>query len=258
MRILITGCKGYLAQSIDKILSKNYNITKISRNDFDLEDLEETNKWFEDKIFDTVLHTASKGGSRLETQEEKITNLNLKMFDNLLANKNKFKKLISFGSGAEFFSKNTPYGKSKIIINEKINNINNFYNLRIFGVFDELEKDTRFIKANILRYINKQPMDILTNKIMDFIYMEDLINIIDYYLKYDNLAKQINCCYDQKYTLKNVADIINKLDSHKVDINIQNKNILEFYCGESNLPIDTIGLSKGIENTFRKIKEKAI
>jgi len=258
MKVLITGGNGYIAKSIYNILSKKYTITTISRNDFNLEDTEQTDKWFENKTFDAVIHTAIKGGSRLEIEKDNISDLNLKMFNNLLLNKDKFKKLISFGSGAEFFLEHTPYGKSKKIINKKINNINNFYNLRVFGVFDKEEKDTRFIKANILRYLNKQPMQILTNKIMDFIYMEDLVSIVDYYLQHDNLIKEINCCYEQKYTLKNIADIINQLDSYKVDINIQNKNILEFYCGESSLPIDTIGLSKGIENTFRKIKDNVI
>lgn len=258
MKILITGGNGYIAKSIYNILSKKYTVTSISRDDFDLQDTEKTNRWFEDKVFDAVIHTAIKGGSRLEIEKDDIVQLNLKMFDNLLFNKDKFRKLISFGSGAEFFLRDTPYGKSKTIINEKINSINDFYNLRIFGVFDENEKDTRFIKANILRYIKKEPMQILTNKVMDFIYMEDLINIVSYYLENDNLPKEINCCYEQKHTLKNIANMINQLDSHRTEINIQNKNILEFYCGESDLPIKTIGLEKGIENTFRKIKDQTL
>lgn len=258
IKVLITGGNGYISKSIYNFLYKIYNITSITRKDFDLEDTRAVNNWFKDKTFDIVIHAAIKGGSRLKIEDDSVKNSNLKMFNNLLFNKDKFRKLISFGSGAEFFLRDTPYGKSKTIINEKINSINDFYNLRIFGVFDENEKDTRFIKANILRYIKKEPMQILTNKVMDFIYMEDLINIVSYYLENDNLPKEINCCYEQKHTLKNIANMINQLDSHRTEINIQNKNILEFYCGESDLPIKTIGLEKGIENTFRKIKDQTL
>lgn len=258
MKILITGGNGYIAKSINKNLCHLYDITNITKKDFDLENKDQTHEWFNNKSFDVVIHTANKGGSRLKNEDENTLKSNVNMFNNLLNNKSKFNKLISLGSGAEIFQQNTFYGKSKKIINDLIQKENNFYNTRIFGIFDENEPHTRFIKSNILRYLNKQPIEIHSNKIMDFIYMEDFVDIVNYYINYNNLPKEINCCYEQKYTLKNIADMINKLDSYKVNINIENKNILEFYCGESDLPINTIGLSKGIENTFRKIKDKII
>ena len=35
-------------------------------------------------------------------------------------------------------------------------NNDNFFNLRIYGIFDHDEWNSRFIKSNILRYINKE------------------------------------------------------------------------------------------------------
>ena len=257
MKILITGGNGYIAKSLFVGLKHKHEITIITRQDFDLTNYDETRKWFCGQYFDAIIHTATVGVNKFK-QEQNITKQNLLMHDNLLKNKHQFNKCITFGSGAEIFQPNTEYGASKKLINESIKNVNNWYNLRIFGVFDHNELDTRFIKANILRYTNKEPMQIHTNKIMDFFYMQDLITLVDYYICNNNPPKEINCSYENKYTLKNIADIINKLDKHKVKIVIENKNELQFYCGESpTFPINILGLERGIKNTFRELYESA-
>ena len=254
MKILITGGNGYVAKSLYTNLKDEYQITSISRNSFDLTNYEQTCEWFYEREYDVVVHTAVTGGSRLYVETDKISTDNLRMYGNLYANRDKFKKLISFGSGAEMYHGDTPYANSKREIAQSIQNTENFYNLRIFNVFDENELPTRFIKANMMRYIKKEPMIIHTNKVMDFIYMQDLISTVKYYMTNSNLAKDINCCYEEKYTLKTIANMINSLDSHKVPIITENENQLEFYCGESGLPpINIIGLRQGIQNTFRAL-----
>ena len=254
MDILITGGNGYIAKALYDNLKHKHNITTITRQNFDLCSYDATCEWFNERYFDIILHTAISGGSRLQQDDHLTADINVKMYENLLFNKNHFDKLISFGSGAEIFQKNTPYGLSKIKIADSIRNTDNFYNLRIFGVFDENELPTRFIKSNLTRYNNKEPMRIHTNKIMDFIYMQDLISTVEYYMTNSNLAKDINCCYEEKYTLKTIAHIINSLDTHKVPIITENETQLEFYCGDSGLPpIDIIGLHQGIQNTFRAL-----
>jgi len=258
MKVLITGGNGYIAKSIHNSLYKIYNTTSITRKDFDLEDTEAVNNWFNGKTFDIVIHTAIKGGSRLKIEDQSIENANLKMFNNLLNNKDKFKKLISFGSGAETHMQETSYGKSKSIISNIIQKESNFYNIRIFAVFDENELDTRFIKSNLLRYINKQPMFIHANKLMDFFYMKDLEALIHYYISNENPPKEIDCSYKNKKSLLEIANFINTLDKYEVPITLEKDVLLQDYCGISNLPIETIGLNKGIENTFRKIKDNVI
>jgi nucleoside-diphosphate-sugar epimerase len=134
-----------------------------------------------------VIHTAISGGSRLQLDDSSVFDKNMSMFNNLVANQKSFSKLISFGSGAEIFHGDTPYANSKREIANKIQNYDNFYNLRIFGVFDENELNTRFIKANLIRYLKKEPMVIHQNKIMDFFYMKDLISLVDYPQEFPHL-----------------------------------------------------------------------
>ena len=255
MNILITGGNGYIAKSLYNKLKDKYNITTITRQNFNLTNYDAVCEWFHERYFDAVIHTAIVGGSRLKAEDQTVLNENLIMYNNLYANKHHFNKLISFGSGAEIFQPDTPYGISKNQIADSIRNTENFYNLRIFGVFDENELATRFIKSNLQRYIRRESMIIHTDKIMDFFYMKDLISLVDYYI-HNDATKEINCSYEYKYTLSNIANIINKLDTYTVPVVIENKGKLDFYCGEhSELPIKTVGMVTGIKNTFEILRD---
>jgi len=255
MNILITGGNGYIAKSLYNSLKDKHNIISITRKNFDLTNYDNTCSFFDKQKFDIVLHTAIVGGTRLKKDEDTVFEQNLAMFDNLVANKHHFSKLITFGSGAEIFHGDTLYANSKREIAKRILEYSNFYNLRIFAVFDHNELDTRFIKSNIIRYLKKEPMVIHANKIMDFFYMKDLISLVEYYMINDGLEQDINCSYEHKYTLQNIANFINTLGSHKVPVVIQDKKKFDFYCGGSDLPINVIGTSDGIRETFNKLSE---
>ena len=251
MKILITGGNGYIAKSLAKELN---NVTLVTRKDFDLTSREATNAWFKNKHFDVVIHTAISGGSRLKKDDSNIFYQNIQMFYNLLSNKFSFKKLINFGSGAELNMPTNPYGLSKNVINRIIEQESNFYNIRVYGVFDENELDTRFIKSNIKRYINKQPMEIHQDKMMDFIYMKDLILLVKYYIKNPIVPKVGEGCYRKKYSLLDIANIINNLSDYKVPINIQNKDLSLPYIGKMIPSIKFIGLEEGVKKVYNKLK----
>ena len=257
--ILITGGNGYIAKSIFDALKDKYNITSITRQDFDLTDSFETLKYFSDKYFDIVIHCAVSGGSRLKTETWSDMDGNLKMYYNLLNCKHKFGKLIHFGSGAETNAPESPYGLSKRVIANSILEQDNFYNIKIFGVFDENELDTRFIKGNIKRYINKESILIHQDKFMDFIYLEDISHIINYYLSNNiKLSSDINMSYIKKYKLSDIANIINNLSNHKVDINIECNDISLNYCG-NGLKLNSLNLNlKGIELGIKECYNKMI
>jgi nucleoside-diphosphate-sugar epimerase len=255
MRILITGGNGYVAKSITSSLWNRYHIISPGREELDLLDSKSVDTFFEGKYFDAVIHTAIVGGSRLKEEDETVSFYNLIMFYNLIRKKEQFNKLISFGSGAEYKTDYTPYGFSKKIINKLIHKHDNFYNLRIYAVFDEKEKDTRFIKSSIQRYINNEPIVIHQDKLMDFIYMPDLISIVEYCLAGKDLPKEIDCIYDDTVSLSNIAKQINNLSVNKVPINIEDPLPGQNYIGNyEELPIAFIGLEQGIKNVYNKLK----
>lgn len=254
--ILITGGNGYIAKSIYSALHTKYNITTITRQDFDLTCWVSTDRFFKDKSFDVVIHTATSGGSRLKEETDLVIKENLLMYRNLLNHQDKFTKFISFGSGAELNNPITPYGVSKQIIADSMSSKPNFLNIRVFAVFDENELDTRFIKANIERYINHENMVIHGDKLMDFFYMKDLVSLVDYFLQKEEwLIKDIDCRYLESYKLSEIAAIINELDNYKVQIEVGNSIGIDYIGTYRGLPNAIVGLEQGIKNVYNTIKQ---
>ena len=64
-RILITGGNGFVARNLIKGLQE-HELTILTRSEFDLRDTDAVDKFFKNKSFDFVLHTATSGGSRLK------------------------------------------------------------------------------------------------------------------------------------------------------------------------------------------------
>lgn len=261
MNILLTGSRGYIGSSIYKYLHSSYNIFQINRQIFDLRDTNSTNKWFDsldnNLFFDAVVHTAIKGGNRLESDNSYVLDDNIRMYHNLLNHRHRCKKFINIGSGAEKYSPDSFYGLSKKIIASSLADKENCYNLRIYGVFDQNELERRFIKSNIIRYLNNQNIIVHNDKRMDFIYMLDFIRIAQKYIDYENIPKTLDCVYEQKYSLINIANTINSLGDHRVGIDLQNQNYDSDYIGDYyDIKIKYEGLEHGILETYRKIKNE--
>lgn len=264
--ILITGSNGYIARNIAKRLH-GFDVTLTNRNNLNPLNSEEVDVFFKDKYFDVVLHTAIKGGTRLLPDEPDFVYQNCLMHFNILRNNNSYGKYISFGSGAELdraidINEDSdylnplpldPYGMSKILIAKSGETFEKFYNIRIFNIFNEDELPSRMIKGNIFRYINKEKMVIHQDKYMDFMYFDDFMKIINYYIENEACPKSINCSYKNKYLLSEIASIINKLDLHKVEIEIQNGVLGNSFIGKfelDNLNIEVNGLEYGIRQCY--------
>ena len=258
MKILITGANGYIGKSLHRALKPEHFVTALTRQTVDWTNAIAVKNFFEfAPFFDVVIHCAVAGGSRLTKDDWSVMDKNLSMYYNLLANRKHFGKLIHFGSGAETYMPKEPYGYSKKVIAKSILNQDNFYNIKIFGVFDENELETRFIKANILRYINNEPIQIQQNKMMDFFYMQDLVKVLEYYINEPNPPKEFDCVYKDKYTLVSIATIINHLSKHKIDMIVTESQEGTPYTSNyrnAELPIEFVGLIEGIENTYDKLK----
>lgn len=256
MKILITGGKGYIAKGINNALWEKYHIMAPGKDELDLTNTKSVEKFFENKYFDVVIHTAIKGATNTKDPDETISFWNLVMFYNLLSKKDHFNKLINIGSGAERYLPNTPYGYSKNIINKLVQKYDDFYTLRVFAVFDENENDTRFIKSSIRKVLNNEPIVVYQDRLMDFIYMPDLVSMISYYIEGKDLIKEVDCIYDDTVSLSKVAKYINNhLSINKVPINIEDPLPGENYIGTfTDLPIALIGLEQGIKNVYNKLK----
>lgn len=253
MKVLITGANGYIGNQLVKSFIRKYDVTALTRKDCDLSSYKEIDKWFAKKTYDVVIHTAACGGNRLKTDTSEILDQNLQMYYNLLSQKDRYNKFIYFGSGAEIYSANTPYGFSKAVIAESVKDKSNFYNIRIYAVFNENEDQRRFIKSNIKRYIKNESLLIHENKKMDFFYMKDLVNLVEYYITNDNLPKFIDCSYKKTYTLFEIANMINNLGNYKCEIITQKNTIGQDYSGMYTPLLEYCGLEKGIKEVYKHL-----
>jgi nucleoside-diphosphate-sugar epimerase len=258
MKILITGKNGYIAKSLYSYLSDVHDITCVGRSDFDLANSKDVASFMSDKQFDVVIHTAIKGGTRLKADDSDTLYQNMLCFYNLYDCRDSYKRFITFGSGAEFTAKNTQYGLSKRCINDIIKWDDKFINLRIFAVFDENELDTRFIKSALSNYINKKSIVIHQDKYMDFFAMQDLAKLVEHLCDASNIQvtnRVIDCCYNEKFKLTDVANFINSLSNYKCDIVVHNAIAGEDYTGFANtMPVvEQIGLHKSIECVYKKM-----
>lgn len=256
MKILITGGNGYIAKSLSAAFRLKYDVTLVSREDFDLTAFEAMNDFFQGKYFDVVIHTAVQGGSRLKEETWKDADVNLVMYYNLLQHKPHYGKFLHFGSGAETYSPDSPYGLSKRVISNSLLQRENCFNLKIFGVFNETELETRFIKSSIVNYISKKPITIFENKKMTFFYMKDLITLVDHYVTSNSssLSPECYCGYGTNLSLVEIADYINQLGDHIVDVLI-GRNEATDYTTDRNAGygLKYVGLKQGIQNVYNHL-----
>jgi GDP-L-fucose synthase len=268
MKILITGGNGNIAKIIAKNLSSEYDITLITRNDFDLLDELSVSNYLMDKEFDVLIHTAIKGGRRTKEETGQVVYENLIMFENLMKYNHKFKLIINFDSGAiydrstdiycrkEEELKTIPtdyYGFSKYIIYKRSLLYTNVVNFRIFNIFHVNEEPDRFIKACYLAKKNRTNVKIYQDKYFDFMYEDDFIKIIKYYINNysNNLPKTFNLSYTKKYTLLEIAQMI--LEDNKL-LEIDNTLIEKTnnYCGDGTILNNmNIGLDE-LEQSLKK------
>ena len=273
MNILVTGANGFIGSNIIESLSNKFNFFKGTRNNIDLYSADSIEKYLDENQIDTVIHCAIEGGSRLKQDTSDIFYRNILIYENLIKFNHRYKVFINFGSGAEFDRKydisnvneydmfgvvpTDFYGLSKNIISKLSVHYCASVNLRIFGCFYHNELSTRFIKNNINKYINHKSMIIHQDRYMDFFYMDDLINIIEYSLNNPpSTYKDINMSYLKKYKLSDITSIINDLSSYKVDVIIENENFGLNYTGNgellNSLNLKLKGLELGIKECYHK------
>ena len=63
--------------------------------------------------------------------------------------------------------------------------------------------------TNIKNYINKKPIKLIKDRKMDFIYANDLYKIVQHYLDNLDAPRDVNCVYENKVFLSDIADMIN-------------------------------------------------
>jgi len=273
MKVLITGCNGFLGKELTRYFSKKHTVIATNRKTLDPTNINSVSSFFKKNKIDIVIHTAVKGGKR--THKDRIEDLyeNIKMFDNLSSFSDYYKALFNFGSGAEFDrNKNIHlvdetdvysafptdyYGLSKNLITRRINDLNsNIFNLRLYGCFGFYEEEQRLFRSIFNKISNAEPIEIYQDKYMDYFYAQDVGKVIEHLSNnVDKLIKKdYNLSYDKKYKLSELSFKIKSLTNHKQNVIISNNDLGFSYTGSNNrlkkLDINLCGLDEGLKNCY--------
>ncbi len=274
--ILVTGAAGFLGRTVSQYFrDKGYKVYSLTRKDLDVSDQRQVEAWFKNNKVDVVVHTATKGGRRNEYDSYQNFVINLKMFENLLRQKNNFSLMINFGSGAEFDRRNNIdefkedkifdflpedfYGLSKNMITRKIlKHDTNIYNFRLFGCFGKNEKEDRLLKILYSGIRDKKKVSIEAKKKMDFFYDIDVCRAIDFYIENNQtkkLPKDVNLVYEKKRNLEDISMLLEDILKQENGNLSLNKTGTNNYTGSWEVCSNTFpnDLFFGFETALEKI-----
>jgi GDP-L-fucose synthase len=251
--VLITGASGYIGKNLVEQLSDKYILYTPSHNELDLLDTHAVAKYLQEHPVDILIHAALLGGSRKEEYVRGMVDTNLRIFFNIIRCKQYFKKMIFFGSGAEYdkqfpiinvkeedFDKRVPadeYGFYKYVCAKYIAAADNITCLRIFGLYGKYEDyKLRFISNAICRNLLGLPITIAKDVYFDYLYINDFVKIVDYFINNNGKHKFYNIGTGKPINLVSIAKKINEITDTKTAITVNSKELNnEYSCDNSRL-----------------------
>lgn len=270
MNILLTGGSGFIGKNIkNSFLSKEYNILAPSSNDLNLLDQKSVSNFFEKNKIDFIIHSACKPSHRNAKDLNKIFYSDMLMFLNLVNQHKYFKKMIVLSSGAIYdqrfdikkvkeddYKKRLPIDEHALfrwLAADYIKQSKKIIELRIFGIFGQFEDySIRFISNLICKSIFDLPLSMNQNRKFDYIYVKDLIPIINFFLKNKVSSNCYNVTPNKSFELLTIAKKINKISGKNLKIEIKEKKIGYEYTGSN------FKLKKEIKNIEFTPIDKAI
>ncbi len=274
--ILITGTGGFIGKSLKKYFEKKYKILAPRSFELDLLNEKAVKKYFEDNKIDFIIHAASVGGEREKEDRASTLDDNLKMFKNLINSRSIGIKIITFGSGAMYgksrnlhkvkeseIGKFIPvdlYGKSKMELSKIIEKTDDAICLNIFACYGKDEKETRFPSYAIIKNLKKEEITIENNVVFDYLFIEDLERIVEHFVTHWTDKKSINATPTKSTTIKEIAELVNKISGYQSNIKVLNSSLEKEYTGDNSLLLkeipnfDFTDLELGLKKLFEHIK----
>lgn len=232
MKVAVLGGRGVVGGYLSQALSVKHTVTSVTRDQVDLMDTVAVDQFFRNNVFDVVINCAINPNSQMTATTQVATD-NLTIFANMYACRNQFGRVLQFCSGAEFDRRRSldiineselitsypvdPYGLAKNSAARISLSTDNFYNLRLFGVFFPTEVARRLLP----KILSNSPIS-LEDKYFDYLYLEDLLPLVEYYIDTVNpIHKDINVVYQEKQLLSEFVSQfcrIHNIDSQQITI----------------------------------------
>lgn len=237
MKILLTGGSGFVGRNVKEYLQVNtgYEVYAPSSRELDCIDEAAVKECLQKQHFDVVLHFAVYGDGVDKSRDgTKTVEYNLRMFLNFAHYSQLYGKMIYTGSGAEY-DKRFPivnvreddiglsiptdsYGLMKYTIGRLIEQSENIYNLRLFGIFGPYEYwKTKFISNICCKAIKGLPLSIRQNCAFDYLWIDDFCRMLHDFLQLEKPKHHTyNAVSGQKVYLSELAEIVNEISGSTI------------------------------------------
>jgi GDP-L-fucose synthase len=253
MKILVTGGNGFIGKNIkESYLAEKYIIVAPSRLELDCSDDKSVEEYFKKYSFDVVIHSAAKAGHRNATDTSNLFLTNSRMMFNLLKHQNSWGKLLNMGSGAiydmqnyipkmpeTYFGTHIPkdeHGYNKYIFGKLLPSLNHVYDFRIFGVFGKYEDYAiRFISNAICKSLFDLPITLRQNKKFDYLYINDLMPILEHFIENNPTEKAFNITPDNSVELLKIAQLVKTISKKDIEIKVAQDGFGLEYSGDNAL-----------------------
>ena len=252
-KILITGGSGFIGKNIaESYLKDKYELFVPLRSELDCSDDESVKNYFARHYFDVIIHSAGKPGHRNAKEVNTLLYTNSRMLFNFLTQRHRWGKILHTGSGAaydmrhyypkmkeSYFGTHVPaddYGYNKHIYGRILPLIDEAYDLRIFGVFGKYEDySIRFISNAICKAIHGLPITLRQNRNFDYLYINDLMPILEYFIEHSPVERSFNLTPDHSAGLTELAGIVKNISRKPLDIIVAQEGMGVAYSGDNAL-----------------------
>lgn len=275
--LLITGAgpNGVTGRLIKEYFKGKYELLTPGSRVLDLTNDEAVAKYFNEHHIDYIIHCATfrpLSVSDSHFVDEELES-NLRMYFALAAQSSKYKKMVYFGSGAEYdkskpiinvseddFGRSVPknkYGLGKYIMNKNTCNSVNIYNFRLFGTINKYERFTKNVVSNLcVKAIMGLPLDLRQDCRFSFIDINDILPVLDYALKHDLLHHDYNLTMNDTYLLSEVASIICQLSGCKNNLRFLKEGLNFEYTASNKRFIEELPVRlTSMEDAVRRVYE---
>ncbi len=250
-KILLTGGSGFIGQNIqESALKDKYKILAPRHEELDCADEDSVDHYFRQNSFDYVIHAATKPGHRNAKDPTNLFYTNTRMFVNLARHFEEYERMIVIGSGAIYdmryyhplmkedeWKLHVPadeHGFSKYVCESYIEKSQNIIDLRVFGIFGKYEDYAiRFISNMICKALFDLPLTMKQNRVFSYLYVDDLIPMLDRFLSSPIIYSAYNVVPDQRVHLIDLAQLVLNLSGKDLPIVVAEEGLGLEYSGSN-------------------------